>query len=599
MSRLPTPGSDDGIWGDILNDFLSQEHNSDGSQKTLGISKGGTGATDATTARTNLGTIADSDSRLTDDRTPTDGSVTNAKVSDTAAIAESKLNLASDSAAGTPSRRTLGTGATQAAAGSDLAALGTRVGSVESSGDLFLATYFKQPFGGGGQGGTIPRLCFGASGDGKEFSEIGADLTLWGSPTYTYTVPAAQDFTFLDVDGRWYYTGTSAEGDPGQRYIEVYGSDSLQPNAWTQVAVIDIQTARPTAVRGWAPQFFVDDDGSIYLIITMGDGALDTTPGNPFRPYAFKADNRQLTSWTAAGKLTRTGTRPGQGSWDDESTIDTVVVRHGGQYHAISKESRTFYLQHWVADNLLGPWTMANDGLSNSLGFGVNAEAPSLEKLANGEWRLYFDDSGLVSSGQGGGQPMYSESSDLATWTAKTKVVVPGGARHMDVRRYNSARVRDQVLRLALTGRGLTRPGQRPFAEVSKTNNQSIAVGASPAISMNARVDPEGLTTGNRIKVPHNSVYTVRGQVIWDANGITAIWTVQVVVLGTDGSTVRISAFTIEKGVGDQRHCTVTKDMWLYEGEFLELRASHSHTSAVSVYGTAPFDTGVFLQMRA
>lgn len=33
MSRLPSPGSDDGQWGTILNDFLSVEHNADGSLK--------------------------------------------------------------------------------------------------------------------------------------------------------------------------------------------------------------------------------------------------------------------------------------------------------------------------------------------------------------------------------------------------------------------------------------------------------------------------------------------------------------------------------------------------------------------------------------
>lgn len=53
------------------------------------------------------------------DVTPADGTVTNAKVADNAAIAETKLDLASDAAAGTPSRRTLGTGATQACAGND------------------------------------------------------------------------------------------------------------------------------------------------------------------------------------------------------------------------------------------------------------------------------------------------------------------------------------------------------------------------------------------------------------------------------------------------------------------------------------------------
>jgi len=70
MAGLPTPGGDDGIWGDILNDFLGVEHNSDGTQKTLPLTKGGTGATDSATARTNLGTISSSDSRLTDERTP-------------------------------------------------------------------------------------------------------------------------------------------------------------------------------------------------------------------------------------------------------------------------------------------------------------------------------------------------------------------------------------------------------------------------------------------------------------------------------------------------------------------------------------------------
>lgn len=59
------------------------------------------------------------DARLSDTRTPTDGTVTDIKVSATAAIAESKLNLATDAAPGTASRRSLGTGAQQAAAGND------------------------------------------------------------------------------------------------------------------------------------------------------------------------------------------------------------------------------------------------------------------------------------------------------------------------------------------------------------------------------------------------------------------------------------------------------------------------------------------------
>lgn len=36
MARLPVPGSDDGTWGTVLNDFLGVEHNSDGTLKDSG-----------------------------------------------------------------------------------------------------------------------------------------------------------------------------------------------------------------------------------------------------------------------------------------------------------------------------------------------------------------------------------------------------------------------------------------------------------------------------------------------------------------------------------------------------------------------------------
>lgn len=59
----------------------------------------------------------DAKANLTDPRFPAGADIVNADVDAAAAIAESKLALASDAAAGTASRRTLGAGATQAAAG--------------------------------------------------------------------------------------------------------------------------------------------------------------------------------------------------------------------------------------------------------------------------------------------------------------------------------------------------------------------------------------------------------------------------------------------------------------------------------------------------
>lgn len=73
----------------------------------------------ATGSLRTLGTGAAQAAAGNDTRFPAGADIVDADVSGTAAIAESKLALASDAAAGTASRRTLGTGATQAAAGND------------------------------------------------------------------------------------------------------------------------------------------------------------------------------------------------------------------------------------------------------------------------------------------------------------------------------------------------------------------------------------------------------------------------------------------------------------------------------------------------
>lgn len=85
MARLPTPGSDSGQWGNILNEFLEVSHNTDGTLKDTAF-------------------IAD-------------GSITNVKLAD-GAVTGAKVNSAIiDPAAGVAGLRTLGNGANQAMPG--------------------------------------------------------------------------------------------------------------------------------------------------------------------------------------------------------------------------------------------------------------------------------------------------------------------------------------------------------------------------------------------------------------------------------------------------------------------------------------------------
>ena len=115
--RVPTDNSVTGgtagagvkIAAATITDVNVAAANKDGVAATPSLRTLGTAATQAT---------AGNDARLSDTRTPTVGSVVDASVSGTAAIAESKLALASDAVATTASRRTIGTGALQAMAGS-------------------------------------------------------------------------------------------------------------------------------------------------------------------------------------------------------------------------------------------------------------------------------------------------------------------------------------------------------------------------------------------------------------------------------------------------------------------------------------------------
>jgi hypothetical protein len=70
-TRLPVPGDDEGVWGTLLNDFLAQAHNPDGSLKAQA-------AIDDAVSKTaeNLVTLADSQKRFLRIDIPNDGSDT-------------------------------------------------------------------------------------------------------------------------------------------------------------------------------------------------------------------------------------------------------------------------------------------------------------------------------------------------------------------------------------------------------------------------------------------------------------------------------------------------------------------------------------------
>ena len=108
MARLPNPGSDNGVWGDILNDYLSQIHNTDG------------------TLKNDVVTVASIAPNTIDDTVIADGSITETLLS---SDVQTKLNAV----AGTPDWDTITNKPAVIAAGATQADARTAIGAGTAS----------------------------------------------------------------------------------------------------------------------------------------------------------------------------------------------------------------------------------------------------------------------------------------------------------------------------------------------------------------------------------------------------------------------------------------------------------------------------------
>ncbi|MCX5007790.1 glycoside hydrolase family 43 protein [Streptomyces sp. NBC_00638] len=164
--------------------------------------------------------------------------------------------------------------------------------------------------------------------------------------------------------------------------------------------------------RAWAPEWFVDSDGSVDIIVSCSL----TSDEWIFTPYLLKATNSALTAWSSPTALTGIG----------PNHIDTFVVRTGSTYHAFTKNETTKYIEYATASALTGPYTIRRTG--DWAGWGGTREGPALIQLDNGGWRIFFD-------GYGDGSYYCSDSYDtFATWSTPKKLPgISGTARHFTV----------------------------------------------------------------------------------------------------------------------------------------------------------------------
>jgi hypothetical protein len=214
-----------------------------------------------------------------------------------------------------------------------------------------------------GDSAALEKLWIYTSTNGLNFTQF-TDTGGYAGPTGVLRDPSIMKHT----DGKYYIAHTVQSWITSSTNFAIASSPDLVH--WTNVTTVNAGVSGTYFT--WAPEWFVDDDGTVNIIVSLGP------QGSSFRPYIFTAQNSDLTSWSGPVDM-------GIGV----NHIDTFVVKAGDTYHVFAKNETTKYIEHATSSSLTNGWTWMGTG--NWAGWGSGIEGPALVQMDNGQWRIYVD----------------------------------------------------------------------------------------------------------------------------------------------------------------------------------------------------------------
>lgn len=248
-------------------------------------------------------------------------------------------------------------------------------------------------------GNIISHLYLGT--DGVDFQE---ELEWNTGIPQGYETP--RDGSLLKYGDYWYivYTGNPS-ATPIYRSAGPY-------DPWVLYANID-WTAISGVQATWAPEFFVDDDGSVHVVV-----ALDTGPipyGMNHRIYEVHNVNPgDLSSWSTPQLLTSNG--PSTSFNQLSVCIDPCLRKYNGVYYCYftNNNGAIFYV---TSTSLLGPYDNAVYVSGNYFGSEPYSEAPCVLYEGGTTWKLYFDRTFYGDALDPGQTRVETSTDNLVTWS--------------------------------------------------------------------------------------------------------------------------------------------------------------------------------------
>lgn len=176
-------------------------------------------------------------------------------------------------------------------------------------------------------------------------SDDATDFRLLKASAYTPPSGRIRDASvFKHTDGYYYITYTTHTWQDTSTTIG-FARSSDRSN-WTFLYDYTVPIANLS--RAWAPEWFVDSDGSVNIIVSCSVTSNEWI----FTPYLLKATNSALTGWTSPVALSGIGA----------NHIDTFIVKIGSTYHAFTKNETSKYIEYATSTALAGPYTISRTG---------------------------------------------------------------------------------------------------------------------------------------------------------------------------------------------------------------------------------------------
>lgn len=303
--------------------------------------------------------------------------------------------------------------------------------------------------------------------------------------------PPKRDPSIIQYKDKYWLAVT----DSTNTYFTVYSSPDLFE--WSEIANVSM-TAISLVFRVWAPEWFIDDDGTIHVFVAVSTNSLT----NNFQIYRVNPTNAGMTAWSSPTLITITG---------QSNVIDAFAIKKAGTYYLWYKEETADFIHYASSSTLAGPYTDVETG--DWASWGSPIEAPCLVKIDETTWRIYLNE----HSGFDSVAVYYSESTDdWATWSAKVAITTPWIVAHPTV-----IRVRDfGTLRNMLATFLQSRKQQGAIVTLAAT--QIIANNTGVAISFTAEAKDDGdfwaVGQPTRLLAPVTGWYQVGGSAEFAAN---------------------------------------------------------------------------------